>query len=69
MYNFEGRIALLTKSNAENKKNQIQKVSLDQSVPETHLLRKIDDLLDWSFIYNLVEDKHCLDNGIKSILP
>jgi transposase len=66
---LKGGIALLTKSNPENKKNQIQMVSLDQLVPEDHLLRKIENVLDWSFIYDLVEDKYCIDNGRPSLDP
>lgn len=36
---------------------------------KNHLLRKIDKAIDWSFIYELVEDKYCKDNGRPSIDP
>ena len=54
--------------NAEKAK-QFQVVSIDQLVPEDHILRKIDEAVDFSFIYDLVEDKYCMDNGRPSIDP
>ena len=51
------------------KGEQVEMVSLDQLVPEDHLLRKIDEHIDFSFIYDLVEDKYSLDNGRPSIDP
>lgn len=51
------------------KGEQIEMVSLDQLVPEDHLLRKIDEHIDFSFIYDLVEDKYSQDNGRPSIDP
>ena len=55
--------------NDENRVNQIQMVSLEQLVPKDHILRKIDDTIDFSFIYNLVEDKYSSDTGRPSIDP
>ena len=49
--------------------NQIEMISIDQLVPEDHLLRKIDKYVDFSFIYDLVEDKYCSDNGRPGIDP
>lgn len=51
------------------KAKQLQVVSIDQLVPEDHILRKIDEAVDFSFIYDLVEDKYCTDNGRPSIDP
>jgi len=36
-------------------------------VANSHLLRKFDVILDLNFVYELVEDKYCLDNGRASI--
>ena len=47
----------------------MQIVSVDQLVPEDHLLRKIEAAIDFSFIYDLVEDRYCQDNGRPSIDP
>ena len=55
--------------NSENKRSQTQIISIDDLVPEDHLLRLIDKTIDWSFIYDLVEDKYCLDNGRPSMDP
>lgn len=53
----------------ENTTNQIQMVSIEQLVPQDHLLRKVDAAIDFSFIYDLVEDRYCPDNGRPSIDP
>ena len=51
------------------KPKQYQVVSLDSLVPEDHLLRKIDENIDFSFIYDLVEDKYSPDFGRPSLDP
>ena len=59
--------------NAESKtleaRHQIAFHALEDLVPEEHLLRKIDRYIDFSFIYDLVEDVYRLDNGRPSIDP
>ena len=60
-------IILLSKS--EDKRNQLEVVAISDLVPQGHLLRKVDKVLDLNFIYPLVEDKYCLDNGRPSIDP
>lgn len=60
-------IILLSKS--EDKRNQLEVVAISDLVPQDHLLRKVDKVLDLNFIYPLVEDKYCLDNGRPSIDP
>ena len=58
---------MITKNTSN--KEQIQMVSLEQLVPKDHILRKIDDTIDFSFIYDLVEDKYSSDTGRPSIDP
>ena len=48
---------------------QVEMVSIEQLVPADHLLRKIDEYIDFSFIYELVEEKYSPDNGRPSIDP
>lgn len=48
---------------------QMQIVSIDQLVPEDHLLRKVDAAIDFDFIYDLVEEKYSPDMGRPSIDP
>ena len=55
--------------NTDQKREQIQMFCMDDLVPQDHLLRLIDKAIDWSFIYDLVEDKYCSDNGRPSIDP
>lgn len=56
-------------SKDHDKPSQIQMISVDQLVPEDHLLRKIDKYIDFSFIYELVEDKYSADRGRPSLDP
>ena len=44
--------------NADKKREQIQMFCMDDLVPQDHLLRLIDQAIDWSFIYDLVIDKY-----------
>lgn len=44
----------------EDGRNQIEMVALDQLVPEDHLVRKVEQAIDFEFIYVLVKDKYCL---------
>lgn len=44
-------------------------LNLNEFVPKTHKLRKIDGVLDLSFIHDLTKDKYCPDNGRTSIDP
>ena len=48
---------MLTKNGTDDKKTQIQLISLDQLVPEDHLLRKIDKYIDFDFIYDLTDQR------------
>ncbi|MGQ9558136.1 MAG: IS1182 family transposase [Desulfurispora sp.] len=48
---------------------QISFFSLEQLVPQDHLLRKIDQAIDFSFIYDLVQDKYSQATGRPSIDP
>jgi transposase len=53
----------------KEKQTKVELVMLEQLVPEDHLLRKIDEHINFDFIYDLVSDKYCLDNGRPSIDP
>ena len=52
-----------------DKRDQYEMISISELVPSNHLLRKVDNILDLNSIYELVEDKYCLDNGRPSIDP
>ena len=52
---------------ADKKREQMMMFSMDDMVPKDHMLRKIEHAIDWRFIYNLVEDKYCTDNGRPSM--
>jgi len=59
---------MLRKSGLDGR-TQLSLVSLDELVPQDHLVRKIDRAIDFSFIYDLVEDLYSEDNGRPSIDP
>ena len=48
---------MMTRETAKSRE-QVQFVSLDELVPAEHLVRKLEAAIDWSFIYELVEDKY-----------
>jgi len=60
-------ISVLTENN--KKLYQMQIVSLDSLVPGEHLLRKVEDAVDFNFIYNLFEEKYSVETGRFSIDP
>lgn len=60
---------MITKNSQNEKIKQVQMVSLDQLVPEDHILRKIDKYIDFDFIYDLVEDRYSTETGRPSIDP
>ena len=35
----------------------------DKLIPQNHLFRKINELIDFSFIRDELKDKYCPDNG------
>ena len=47
----------------------IEMLCTDMLVPQEHLLRKIDAAVDFSYIYELVEDLYCENNGRPSCDP
>ena len=59
----------MLKTNNSDKRTQVEITSIDQLVPENHLVRKLDACIDFSFIYDLVKDKYSADFGRPSIDP
>lgn len=47
----------------------LEMVTLEQLVPSDHLLRKIDAVMDFSFIHERVADLYCADNGRPPLDP
>ncbi|MDQ0879254.1 hypothetical protein QFZ73_000265 [Peribacillus sp. V2I11] len=39
-------------------RDQLKMITLDQLVPENHMVRKIDAAIDFIFIYDLVKDMY-----------
>lgn len=58
----------MTRGGGANRE-QIEIISLDELVPEDHLVRKLENAIDWRFIYEMVEDSYCENNGRPSLDP
>lgn len=48
---------------------QIEMISIEDLIPQDHLLRQISEAVDFSKIYEFVEELYCDDNGRPSIDP
>ena len=53
-YYYDGGVFMYKKKNRA-KQHQMQFITLDDLVPADHILRLIDDAIDFSFIYDEVE--------------
>ena len=51
------------------KQQEMELVIMEQMIPEDHLLRKVDQAVDFSFIYELCAPLYCADNGRPAIDP
>ena len=45
-----------------NRQTKMEFVVIDNLVPENHLLRKIDEYIDFSFINEICRPYYCADN-------
>ena len=59
---IEGDDDMLTKYTPKNRV-QLEMITLDQLVPENHLVRKVEATIDFSLIYSLVEDAYSAERG------
>ena len=53
----------------DSERNILEFVNLDMLIPQDHVLRKIDQSIDFNKIYSFVESLYCEDNGRPSIDP
>jgi len=56
-------------SKNKQERSQLEFFNIDDFVPKDHLLRKIDSAIDFTYIYEIVSDLYCPDNGRPSIDP
>lgn len=47
----------------------VEIICLEDRVPRDYLLRKIDRAIDFTYVYDLVEELYCKDNGRPSVDP
>ncbi|TYP49250.1 transposase, partial [Thermosediminibacter litoriperuensis] len=59
---------MLTKKNREIIE-QVELVSIDSLVPQDHLLRAVEESIDFNFIYDEVKDLYSENTGRPSIDP
>ena len=50
------------------RKQQVHHIDMESYIPEKHLLRKIDQIVDFEFVRQLTEPLYCPNNGRPSIL-
>lgn len=55
--------------NDEHKRSQVQMIDIESLVPENHLVRKIESVIDFEFVRELVKDLYSEDKGRPSIDP
>ena len=60
---------MLHKENPDYNRGQFGFYSLDDLVPQDHLLRQIEEAIDFSFIYDLVADSYSDETGRPSLDP
>lgn len=53
----------------QDKRTQLNYTTVDDLVPQDHLLRLIDKAINFDFIYDLVEDKYSKSKGKPSLDP
>ncbi len=56
-------------SKEKESREEVEIFSIEEFVPQDHLLRKIDACVDFTHIYDFVEDLYCSDNGRPSVDP
>src|SRR5438105_15125792 len=54
---------------AEAQQQELEWVSIEALVPEKHLLRKVDQTVDFRFIRDRVKHLYCEDNGRPALDP
>ena len=53
--NIRRAVFFMMTKNADKKREQMMMFSMDDMVPQNHMLRLIDRAINWNFIYDLVE--------------
>lgn len=53
----------------ESRTSQFELFSVEEFVPQDHPLRKIDAAVDFTHIYDFVEDQYCKYNGRPGVDP
>ena len=53
----------------KNQQIEMHLITIEDLVPMGHLLRKVNGIIDFSFIYGEAENLYCRNNGRPSIGP
>jgi len=68
-YNRSRKRVIKMFNETRNQQLKYELVMIENLVPENHLLRKIDKVIDFSFINEICKPYYCLDNGRPAIEP
>lgn len=53
----------------QDKRRDVVMVDIDQLVPSEHMLRKIEKVMDYDWLYERLSPYYCHDNGREGIDP
>ena len=53
----------------KNSRKDIVMVDVDTLVPQDHLLRKIEKVMDYEWLYERLRPYYCADNGAQEQIP
>ncbi|MGF2615091.1 IS1182 family transposase [Rossellomorea vietnamensis] len=68
-YKYKTKVGVNVFSTRKDVQNEVEFISIEELVPQDHLLRKIDQYIDFSFILEKVRPYYCEDNGRPSLDP
>jgi transposase len=68
-YKYKIKVGVNVFNTRKHMQNEIEFISIEELVPQDHLLRKIDQYIDFSFILEKVRPYYCEDNGRPSLDP
>lgn len=68
-YKYKTKVGVIVFNTRKDMQNEVEFISIEDLVPQDHLLRKIDQYIDFSFILEKVRPYYCEDNGRPSLDP
>jgi transposase len=67
--NLKGLVDIMLNKYQSENRAEIKIISIEDLVPNNHILRDIDRAIDFNFIYDEVKDLYSSDTGRPSVDP